>query len=203
MAVRLFLLFISLVALTEHVFSQEKVVRPKKGIITFFSETSDLSLSYQHIFRDSIIVSSQKIQGIWAHDLINTNKSTYTSVDDSTTLVLESDPIKYEYSFENNPKVVEYRNEYKIISGYKCFKVVYEQLLDSTTIRDKNITPPEIGYTIKKEFWVTDKIKTMFNPVCREKVILEKYYPLEIHYSDTLYPNITLTYKLKSISISE
>lgn len=146
-----------------------------------------------------MIISSQSIQGHWAHDLININKSTYTPLDDSTTLVLETTPVKYEYAIENNPKIIEYRDEYKMIDGYRCFKIVYEQLLDNTTITDKDITPPEIGYTIKKVLWVTESIKTMFNPICREKSILEKYYPLEISYSDSLHKDVITTYKLKSI----
>lgn len=195
--------FIAFFLISTSTIAQQKSFTPKKGEITFVSETSGLSFTFQHIFKDTLIVNSQKVQGVWVHNLINTNNSDYVPLDDSTNLVWATKPTNYEYSFENNPKIVEYRNEHKIIAGYKCFKVTYEQLLDKTTITDKSITPPEIAYTIKKEFWVTEKIKTKFNPICRERTILEKYYPLEISYTDTLLPGIFTNYKLKSISLSD
>ena len=81
------------------------------------------------------------------------------------------------YSHNEIIEMKEFPEEIKIINGYKCFKVV--------SFLKKGICPVfddfTDGYVDYRELWVTDKIKCAYHPVISDKIILEKYYPLEIN----------------------
>lgn len=79
------------------------------------------------------------------------------------------------YSRDTITEIKEFPQEIKIINGYKCFKVIYFLKEDRSSIFDRS------GYIDYRELWVTDKIKCAYHPVISDKLILEKYYPLEIN----------------------
>lgn len=79
------------------------------------------------------------------------------------------------YSSDVITDIKEFPEEIKIINGYKCFKVIYFLKEDRSAIIDHS------GHIDHRELWVTDKIKCAYHPVISDKLILEKYYPLEIN----------------------
>ena len=81
------------------------------------------------------------------------------------------------YSHDMITDIKEFSEEIKIINGYKCFKVVYVLKKGVSPVFDDFTT----GYIDHRELWVTDKIKCAYHPVISDKLILEKYYPLEIN----------------------
>lgn len=79
------------------------------------------------------------------------------------------------YSRDTVTDIKEFPKEIRIINGYKCFKVIYFLKENRSAIFDRS------GYVDYREIWVTDKIKCAYHPVISDKIILEKYYPLEIN----------------------
>ncbi|WP_296151647.1 hypothetical protein [uncultured Flavobacterium sp.] len=81
------------------------------------------------------------------------------------------------YSHDLITDIKEFPKEIKTINGYKCFKVIY--------VLKKGVSPAfddfTTGHVDYRELWVTDKIKCAYHPVISDKLILEKYYPLEIN----------------------
>ncbi|WP_420573640.1 hypothetical protein [Kordia sp.] len=73
-------------------------------------------------------------------------------------------------SVPKNYELIEYRNETKLILGYKCFKVL---------MRQKSKHNPNFPF-YDFELYVTEEINLNYNPISRYKQILGKYYPLEI-----------------------
>lgn len=94
-------------------------------------------------------------------------------------------------------KLQEFKNETKVIQGFKCFKIILTYKENEEAFSDfmRN-------YTHYREMWVTDKIKFIYHPVINQKEILEKYYPLEIiEYSDAL-KGYTINYELEILKLN-
>lgn len=89
------------------------------------------------------------------------------------------EPIKQSFSEHVILKIVEDRSSKKIISGYDCYKVIYEYK-ENNEGNDENYIEFIRNTIYKREMWVTDKIRSLYHPVVFEKSILEKYYPLDI-----------------------
>lgn len=122
------------------------------------------NLDYHHEFNGSIINSYQSFNG----EVLEEN-----SIDTKTGL---KDSLDY-YSFNEIFDVNEFRNEIKKVNGFDCFKVTYSYKEESSSVFSDFFT----GYTNYREMWVTEKIKCAFHPVVNDRLILEKYYPLEIN----------------------
>ena len=95
-------------------------------------------------------------------------------------------------------KLIEHKNETKLINGYACFKVVYSYKEPASEFDFfENVI------TNTRELWVTEGIKCNYHPLINESEILEKYYPLEIiEYSDDL-KGFRTTYKVATIKINQ
>lgn len=74
-------------------------------------------------------------------------------------------------------KLTELKKDTKIINGLNCFKVIY-----SFNYGNKKSAFDFFSEVITniRELWVTEEIKCNYHPIINEKMILEKYYPLEI-----------------------
>lgn len=81
------------------------------------------------------------------------------------------------YSKDEILSLQEFPEQIKIINGYECFKVIYFLKENTNAILD-NLSNGFINY---REIWVTTKIKCKYHPVINDRLILEKYYPLEIN----------------------
>lgn len=146
-----------------------------------------------HKFQDSLIISYKKIEGkiIGDYIVINKNKNTFNSLAkiDSTTTFNKNTIYK-----QNNTllDIKEFRNETKNINGYECFKITFstEEVLDNVfKLKQKNT------------FYVTEHIKSNYHPVTRFKLVLDKYYPLEIYEEDEGINGVRTEYKIKEINI--
>ena len=90
----------------------------------------------------------------------------------------------------------EFRNETKVINGFKCFKVKYQYKDDS----DPELEMLSTITTSTRELWVTESIKSLYHPVINDFQILEKYYPLLIiQYSDEI-KGFQTEYKLEKLT---
>jgi hypothetical protein len=145
---------------------------------------------YHHEFQDSLI-KEYKINHDVKEDFFTINSKTKAFVNNTGNG-------NYEYSSNRLIEMKEFKNETKIINGYKCFKVIY------------NYSEPDLGefstlmsqYIHKRELWVTDKINVCIHPIINDAEILEKYYPLEItEYSDRLKGSVK-EYRLVSLKIN-
>ncbi len=89
----------------------------------------------------------------------------------------------------------EYKNETRIINGFKCCKIVmYYFDLEQ---------PPGFNLLLNIiELWVTEDIKSMFHPFIKERKILNKYYPLEIKHSIQNIDGMFTLYKLSEFSLN-
>jgi hypothetical protein len=145
---------------------------------------------YHHEFQDSLI-TSYKTNNKIKQDAFTINSKTKAFLDKRGNGT-------YEYSDNNIVDIKEFKNETKMIKGYKCFKIIY------------NYIEPDLGgfstlmsgYNHKRELWVTDKINARIHPIINDEEILEKYYPLEIiEYSDTFKGSVN-RYELVSLVIN-
>ena len=91
----------------------------------------------------------------------------------------------YDYEFEEaeNLLIKEFRNQTKMIQELECFKVIvsYTKILEG--FMDNEF--PEFNsllqnQEIQMEMWVTERIKTPYHPIVKNRDITEKFYPLEI-----------------------
>jgi hypothetical protein len=95
-------------------------------------------------------------------------------------------------------KLTEFKKVIKIINGLKCFKVIY-----SFNYQNEASTFDFFSEVITniRELWVTEEIKCNYHPIINEKVILEKYYPLEIlEYSNEI-KGFKTTYSIEKLDL--
>ena len=133
--------------------------------------------------------------------IIDSQKSTITDVEIFDNDTVATDPTIFSYTRIKEESLQELRNEKKVINGYECFKVIYTYKIDFLEDEDylEVISNNEQS---SATYWVTEKIQSLFHPVCKESSILKKYYPLEISYNDAFHKGLTAIYKLKSINLS-
>lgn len=159
---------------------------------------------YKHLYRDSIIESYKIIDGKkpYIFSIIEIKKSKYMDVTvmDEDTSATEPNDFRYIKSFEETIK--EFRNEKKTINGYECFKVTSTYRISFNEDEEylQKLTNDEKCFAV---YWVTEKVNSLFHPVCKEKMILERYFPLELSYINPLHKGLILNYKLKSICLSK
>lgn len=153
-------------------------------------------------FKDSVIIGYNELNGkISSHyKVINRNKNTYYQLSkiDSSSIKHKTKP--YNYQNETNITVKEYRNDIKTINNFKCFKVIFEvpENMDNT---DKQFS--ELFKDAKKIYtlYVTDYIKSKYHPVINYKIILDKYFPLEITEKNNYIKGTETKYELIKISL--
>lgn len=109
----------------------------------------------------------------------------------------------YDYYYSNSKiiEIKENKKETKKINGFDCFKVIYTFFEDGLDETDDFATFMK-KYPQTREIWVTDKIKSLFHPLVREKEIIEKYYPLEIKQYCKEFKGIEYKYTITTFSLS-
>lgn len=162
--------------------------------IEMTKESSDILI---HKYEDSIIYGYKKsIDGniLLGKEIINLNNNKYYnfSPNDSTQLLGE---MVYSFAPIKMLTVTEQKKNKKIIAGYDCFKVIYEFIV--TEIKDYFSE----NTIYRREAWVTDKIKSIYNPVANEKEIIDKYYPLEVTETINGVKGYEVKYTLEKITL--
>ncbi len=157
--------------------------------------------TFHHVYQDTLIRSFQSKNGniIGDYTLINPKNSTFVLQSKLTPLKIYTQPETYTYVKNAAATITEFRNERKKLLGYDCFKVIYNYKFDN---EDGGLPPLLANELQTTEFWVTEKIQSLFHPVCREKEILVKYYPLEIIATTSMFKGMITFTTLKSISLS-
>lgn len=110
---------------------------------------------------------------------------------------------EYDYYYSNNKiiEIKENKKETKKINGFDCFKVIYTFNEDGLDETDEFANFMK-KYPQTREIWVTNKIKSPFHPIVREKEIIEKYYPLEIKQYSKEFKGIEEHYTITTFSLS-
>lgn len=157
--------------------------------------------TYHHAYEDSLIRSYQSNKGniIGDYTLIDLKKSTFVMQAKIDRSIIYTQPEPYAYVKNKDVTITEYRNERKNILGYDCFKVIYKYKING---EDGDLPPIIANEFQTTEFWVTEKIQSLFHPVCREKEILVKYFPLQIIETSSLFKGMITAKTLKSITLS-
>lgn len=115
----------------------------------------------------------------------------------------------YVYKFEDNLqdfskniilKVSEDKKNKKIIKGYDCYKVIYEYK-ENNEHADEEYKIYAKNTIYQREMWVTEKIKSLYHPIVFDKIILEKYYPLEILETQSDIKGFERRFKLEKIEL--
>jgi|GEM_PF-5354368 len=159
-------------------------VQDEEAFLDFVRSTYSTVTTYAevHEFGDSVIRSYRTRDGAMISDymLIHKDRSTYdmqARIDTSFVYIREE---PYVYIRYDTVHIEEYRDEVRDILGYPCFRVTLH-----------TIEPEEEGFMAYQEmnkelrpyteYWVTERIRSLYHPVCRDREILERYYPLEIN----------------------
>lgn len=110
---------------------------------------------------------------------------------------------EYDYYYSNNKiiEIKENKKETKKVNGFDCFKVIYTFIEDGLDETDEFANFMK-KYPQTREIWVTNKIKSPFHPIVREKEIIEKYYPLEIKQYSKEFKGIEENYTITTFSLS-
>ncbi len=106
----------------------------------------------------------------------------------------------YDYSKNKIIDVKEDRKSLKKINGFKCFKLIYSFKETSNKTED-DFSAFVSEYTTTREMWVTDEINSQFHPIVNDKIILDKYYPLEIIETFSFMKGMILMYTLDRIEL--
>ncbi len=156
----------------------------------FFPFDNKKTIKYFQKFRDNIIDGYETInEEVVASRTINKNTG-------ATDDILKD--FEY-YSKDKILKIQEFPNQIKMIHGYKSFKVVY-MLQENKAVISENLSN---GYIHYREIWVTTDIKCEYHPVIHDKLILQKYYPLEINEYFNVLKGYFKKYKLIHLDFEE
>lgn len=155
------------------------MIEDKKSVIKFHHDfngdkiTSYYSLNGKQQVNDKLIINQTTFE-------VTNEKNEFTEIERKEVV-----------------KIIELKNETKILNGLKCFKVIYTYIEPQKS--DFDFMSTITNNT--RELWVTEEIKCNYHPVINETEILEKYYPLEIiEYSDEIKGFIT-KYELVEFSL--
>ncbi|KQB99568.1 hypothetical protein [Pedobacter sp. Hv1] len=170
---------------------------------------NDEPMMFQHVYEDSLIRSYQSSDNgvmIGDYTLIDLKKSTFVLQAKVDRSIIYTKPQVYYYAKNKEVTITEFRNERKNIHGYDCFKVIYKYKDGSGEENEEEYDEISTILSLDEfsiaEFWVTDQIQSLFHPICKEKEILAKYFPLEINQKISLFNGMTISTKLKSITLS-
>lgn len=141
--------------------------------IIFRYQFNDITINAS-VLRHNKIIGNIKV--------IDRKKEIYDLISLQDSLLIKQN-LKYRFEkYSEEPKV--FKDSIKKIYGYDCFKVLIREKENRTFngINFQYLFPDSYLYT---EMYVTDKIKSIYNPIVSDKRILRKYYPLQvIRYSD-------------------
>lgn len=131
---------------------------------------------YKFTFQDSLITISRTNHNKQTSETeVNLLFETYKIVGSTQT------PKKWPFRVKQYVEIIENREDTKRILNYNCYKVVLKEkqvyLLGDIDVDYSGVF--EDKYIIT-EMYVTDEIQSYFHPLIFDKVILKKYYPLEI-----------------------
>lgn len=166
----------------------------------FMSKRKDID--YTHVYENRFIKSFESVDDEEPnhYSYINQDSSTYMMIQVLSGDTIGTESFSFAYQKNKDVSIKEFKSDQKIINGLKCFKVIYQykENFDDDELSEI-LTSNEYS---SSEFWVTDKIKSLFHPVCRVKEILEKYYPLEIIEKSALAKGFKVIHKLKKNDLS-
>lgn len=171
-------------------FELNKIVQDAEMMLPVILEEKKQVFKFYNEFNNNLITKYYTVDDVLVKSKIFINQTNYEIVDESNQLV----------EIEENEiiKLIEHKNETKLINGYACFKVVYSYKEPASEFDFL-----ESVITNTRELWVTEGIKCNYHPLINESEILEKYYPLEINeYSEDIKGFIT-TYKVATIKINQ
>jgi hypothetical protein len=151
------------------------------------NENTKFSIEYE----DTIVIKKE-IKNNILQNIVSINCKSRIFKNDFATGFYDFSEIKI-ISFK------EYRNLQKKIGDFNCFKVEYSFV--ETSEDDAEFSNFMSNYPIKREIWVTDKIESTFHPVINEKIILEKYYPLEISEISEMRKGIKTLYLIEKFNL--
>lgn len=152
----------------------EKIAQNLEMFLPMLIEEPKEEIKFYHEFKNDTIIQYNTFDGNHQNEkIINKILGTITN--------------EFGEYVENNEaeiiKLTEFRKETKMINGYKCFKVIYNY--NEPEVSDFDFLSSVVTHT--REVWVTEAIKCNYHPLVHEKLILDKYYPLEItEYSDEI-----------------
>ena len=164
----------------------------------FISENELLHYKFQDSLIISYVTVNNEIRGDYR--IINTNKNTfqYLAKIDSTTTYYNNTP--YKYRSEKGLTINEFRNEKKIIHGIECFKIV---VIAQDDIGDEEMPQFLRNLTTEYTMYVSDRIKCSFHPVVWYKMILDKYYPLQLIESSEFLKGAVTKYELEKLVLND
>ncbi|RZK06550.1 MAG: hypothetical protein EOO43_21780, partial [Flavobacterium sp.] len=133
----------------------------------FMSKHKDID--YTHVYENSFIKSFESADDEEPnhYSYINQDSSTYMTIQVLSGDTSGTESFSFAYQKNKDVSIKEFKSDQKIINGLKCFKVIYQykENFDDDELSEI-LTSNEYSST---EFWVTDKIKSLFHPVCRVK----------------------------------
>ncbi|RZK57023.1 MAG: hypothetical protein EOO91_10940 [Pedobacter sp.] len=162
---------------------------------------------YHQVYLDTLIKSyiTNADTLIGDSTIINVSQSTFVTQSKKDVSKTFTSPEDFAFSKNKDVSIQEFRNERRVINGYNCFKVIYKFKVDFSDVEEIDgvdilgiLGVDQVNTT---EFWVTEKIQSLFHPICRDKEILEKYYPLEITQETSFFKGMMMSYTTKSISL--
>jgi len=188
----------------------ELVTDTLSSILPELLQQKKSKIDHSYIYKNSVIQYTAMQNGVSKGDfftLIDPAKSTTTLIIKTDTLETKGESEPFKYSKNRDFSIKEFRDEKRTISGYSCFKVIFsykkeeEPFNEDISNSEKEFLQYISSFKYYKEFWVTESVKSLYHPVCKDKEILDKYYPLEIKEYNDLTKGIEQVHLLKHISI--
>ncbi|WP_336718946.1 hypothetical protein [Chryseobacterium mucoviscidosis] len=193
-----------------------QIYKPAKGEIVF-RETS--IITNKKLFDKSLKTAKENFKESLIKSLLKEEENTGKEKEIEEMCNISADALKmiytedsteiYVYKFEDNLqdfsknfilKVSEDKKNKKIIKGYDCYKVKYEYK-ENNEHADEEYKIYSKNTIYQREMWVTEKIKSLYHPIVFDKIILEKYYPLEILETQSDIKGFERRFKLEKIEL--
>ncbi|MCY1662677.1 hypothetical protein [Chryseobacterium sp. SL1] len=193
-----------------------QIYKSAKGEIVF-RETS--IITNKKLFDESLKTAKENFKESLIKSLLKEEENTgkekeieemcNLSADALEMIYTEDSTEMYVYKFEDNLqdfskniilKVSEDKKSKKIIKGYDCYKVIY-QYKENNEHADEEYKIYAKNTIYRREMWVTEKIKSLYHPIVFDKIILEKYYPLEILETQSDIKGFERRFKLEKIEL--
>lgn len=145
---------------------------------------------YNYIFTDSTVILNSPQRSSLHFNRLEYKIESRSQYENPANLI---------YRFNEIPidNIIIDENDTKIIAGIECYKVTIIQKGERivrhfywNNLKDSKVIT---------EMYVTDKIKTQFNTIIKNKLILEKFYPMYVKRYSTAFRGIYLTSSIKKI----
>jgi len=153
--------------------------------------------SYKYIFTDSTL--SIKMPLISAQ-IVNKKTFEYQKYKQFNEDLVEV-PVKYRFNEVPIEQTIIDKNDTRIIAGIKCYKVTVIQKGEHivrhfywNNIKDSKVIT---------EMYVTDEISTYFNTIIKNRLILEKFYPMYVKRYSTAFKGAFLTSEVTKVEFEK